>query len=450
MKINKKKENNMTKICVIGLGRIGFPLALLLAKADHTVIGVDKNEYALKNICNKELVNATDFEKSLLDKCLDSNFFVSNDLHSAVCKSDVVFIAIGTGVGSDGSPDLSSVFDLMNQICVKPGDIENKLFIFKSTLPVGTTRKIAKFLEDKTGLKCGIDFFVAFCPERVLGDKAIMEMATLPKIIGGMDPVSSSKTSSVMETIGGKIIFVSKPESAELIKLMDNSFRQTLFAFANDFALISEKYGTNAHDLIKAANESYPRNNIPLPSAGVSGYCLTKDPLYLETSFKEITTDRGFPSVWLMARKSNDYMPIHVVNLLEKKFENIDKCVTGKNVLVCGIAYKENTDDIRHSHGLEIAEKLSQKGANVYLWDPQVQNCNLDFEQISDPNVLLENLDAMIFTIKHKEFVNLKTNNEIFQMLKKMKNPIIIDGWGIFSHLLHEKDVYYAGIGIGE
>jgi UDPglucose 6-dehydrogenase len=141
----------LTNICVIGLGRIGFPLALLLAKANHRVIGVDKNQVALKRHCKNTLKGSNgDIEQSLLKKYLNSRLFISEDLQSALSKSNIVFIAIGTGVGSDGSPDLSNLFDLVKELYSEPENVREKLFIFKSTLPVGTTRKIANILEEKT------------------------------------------------------------------------------------------------------------------------------------------------------------------------------------------------------------------------------------------------------------------------------------------------------------
>jgi len=303
-------------------------------------------------------------------------------------------------------------------------------------------------MEEKTGMRCGEDFFVAFCPERVLGDKAISEMESLPKVIGGMDKLSSQKAADIYESIGGKLIVVDRPEAAELIKLMDNAYRQTLFALANDFALVAELYGINAYELIKVANDNYPRNNIPLPSAGVSGYCLTKDPLYLEAAFKEIASKRGFPSVWYWARKANDYVPIHVIDLLRRKLTSLGKNLEDANVLVCGISYKENTEDIRHSHGLEIAAKLREEGANVFLWDPHVHERNLAFQIVEDPKEVLETLDALIFTVKHNEFVQLNYDDVILHMAEKMRTPVIVDGWGIFQKLAGQKDVHYTGVGI--
>jgi len=438
----------MTNICVVGLGRIGLPLALLLARASHRVIGVENNPSTLWKIRNNNLrwANAN-VEKILLEQFLDKNLFVTGDLQAALCESEAVFIAIGTGVGSDGTPELSNLFKLVDEICCNPDDVKAKLFILKSTLPVGTTRKIASIMEEKTRLRCGEDFFVAFCPERVLGGKAISEMGSLPKIIGGMNKASSEKAASIYKTVGGKLIVVERPEIAELIKLTDNAYRQTLFAFANDLALLAECHGINAYELIRAANDSYPRNNIPLPSGGVGGYCLTKDPLYLEAAFKEIASKRGFPSVWYCARKTNDYMPTHLIDLLRGKLENLGKNLKEANVLVCGVSYKENTDDIRASHGLEIAIRLREEGANVLLWDPKVHEKDLGFQIVENPNEVLETLDALIFTVRHDEFIKLNDTGAILHMAGKMRTPIVVDGWGVFQKLIGRKDVHYTGVG---
>ena len=303
-------------------------------------------------------------------------------------------------------------------------------------------------MEKTTGLRCGDDFYLAFCPERVLGDKAITEMESLPKVIGGMDIASTENAVRVYESIGGKIIRVKCPEEAELVKLMDNAYRQTMFAFSNDFALLAEHYGINATHLIKVANDSYPRNNIPSPSPGVSGYCLTKDPLYLEIAFKEVANERGFPSVWYCARQSNDYMPFHVVELLRRHLNTLGKNFRSVNVMVCGVSYKENTDDIRNSHGIKIATALRETGANVYVWDPHVSERHFGFQVIEDPNDIVCALDALVFAVKHDEFIKLNNDDALLCMIKKMRTPIIIDGWGVFQQLVGNKDVYYSGVGI--
>jgi nucleotide sugar dehydrogenase len=437
----------MANACVVGLGKIGLSLALVLSEAGHRVFGVDTNPRTLDRIRNQAWAD-TSIEKKLLGRFLDKCFFVTDDLHRGLAESEAVFIAIGTGIGSDGSPDLSSLFTLFENICSDSSQVRARLFVLKSTLPVGTTRKLVAIMEEKTKLQCGKDFFVAFCPERVLGDKAMSEMASLPKIIGGYDRMSSQKAASIYETVGGKIIIVASPEMAELIKLMDNAYRQTLFAFANDFALLAELYGVNAYELIKRANDHYPRNNIPFPSAGVGGYCLTKDPLYLEASFKEIASRRGFSSVWYSARKTNDYMPIHVISLLRSRLTSVGKTLKDSNVMICGITYKENTDDIRFSHGLEIARRLRDEGVGVLLWDPHVQERDLAYQIVTDPEQVLERLDGLIFTVKHSEFVQLNDDDSIVRMLCKMRTPVIVDGWGIFQRLIGRKDVLYAGLGL--
>jgi len=439
----------VVNVCVVGLGRIGLPLALLLAKANHRVVGVDANSHTLYEVrnCNLDRTNA-EIEKMFLEQFLGKRLFITEDLQAALSEAEAVFMAIGTEIGSDGTPELSNLFGLVEEICSNPERVKGRLFVLKSTVPVGTTRKIATLMEEKTGLRCGEDFFVVFCPERVLGDKAISEMESLPKVIGGMDRSSSENAARIHETIGGKLVIVDRPESAELIKLMDNAYRQTLFAFANDFALLAERYGLNAYELVRVANDSYPRNNVPPPSAGVSGYCLTKDPLYLEAAFKEVASRRGFPSVWYWARKANDYMPIHVIDLLRRKLGSLGRNLKDANILVCGVSYKENTDDIRNSHGLEIATKLREEGATVFLWDPRVHEKDLGFQIVEDPKEVLESLDALVFTVKHNEFVRLSHGDAILSMVGKMRTPIVVDGWGIFQELVGRKDVHYTGVGM--
>ena len=439
----------LVDVCVLGLGRIGLPLALLLAKAGHRVVGVDVNPLTLRKIGENKLdwANA-DAEKELLREFLGKNLSLTPDLGKALSSSEVVFIAIGTGVGPDGAPELTSLFGLVDKMCAVPSVMKGKLVVLKSTLPVGTTRRVASIIEEKTCFSCGKDFFVVFCPERVLGDKALSEMVSLPKVIGGMDKASSEKAAHVYATIGGKLIIVDNPESAEFVKLLDNSYRQTIFAFANDFALLAERYKINAYEIIKVANDNYPRNNIPLPSGGVGGYCLTKDPLYLEASFKEIAEKRGFSSVWFMARKTNDYMPVHMVDLLKEKLAVAGKSLKGSTILICGVAYKENTDDIRNSHGLQIARMLRTEGAEVLLWDPNVRESISGFQMVKDVSDVLGLLDALVFTVRHREFVRLNQDNGIMSLVAKMRTPVVVDGWGMFQGLIGRKDVYYTSVGI--
>jgi UDP-N-acetyl-D-mannosaminuronic acid dehydrogenase len=434
----------ISKICIIGLGRIGLPLALLLSK-NYTVRGVEINLTQLEKIQKNNLNKNTQKEEmEYIDKFLNKTFFASNDLHNSIKQSDAVFIALGTGVGADGTPDLSPLYNLIDNICSEPNALSGKLLVLKSTVTIGTTRSLADKIEKKTNMKLGEDFFIAFCPERVLGDKAIYEMASLPKIIGAIDEKSRDLAVSIYEKLGGKIIISQNPEEAELIKLIDNSYRQTIFGFANDISLITEKLGINCYDLIKKANDNYPRNNIPLPSGGVSGYCLTKDPLYLETIFNDIAKERGFHSVWYSARKTNDYMPIHMADLLRKQLKDNGKSLNESNVLICGITYKENIDDTRFSHGLELVQILSKSGAKVDIWDPLIEN---GYKSPEDLEKILPYTDALVFTVKHKEFMELTKNDEIIKYLYKMRTPILIDGWGMFKDLKSREDIHYSGIG---
>lgn len=204
----------MAKVGVVGLGRIGLPLSLLLAKAGHRVIGVDTCSAVLDKIRNNKFDGKNaNTEHAFLESFLDKRFFVTKDLHAALSESEVIFIVVNTGINIDSRPDLSNLFSLFEKVCSRPEEVEGRLFIFKSTVPVGTTRRIAAFIEEKTGLKCGTDFFAAFCPERVLGDKAMSEMESLPKVIGAMDKISSRKAKSIMATLGGSSLLSVVPKA---------------------------------------------------------------------------------------------------------------------------------------------------------------------------------------------------------------------------------------------
>jgi UDP-N-acetyl-D-mannosaminuronic acid dehydrogenase len=436
----------LANICVIGLGRIGLALSLALAEVNHTVIGVDKNAVLLSRINQINPKFDDDKINALLTKHLGKSFKVTENLDYALSISKAVFITVNTSVTADGNPNLFPFWDLIYSIMGSPEFIQPRLYIIKSTVPIGTTRLVAQHMEEKTKLKCGKDFFLSYSPERVLGNKALMEIASLPKIIGAYDKNSYEKTAEICQTLGGKIIEVESPETAELIKLADNSYRQTLFAFANDLALIAEQKGINVYSMIEAANESYPRNNIPNPSGGVSGLCLTKDPLYLENGFKTIAQERGFSSVWYSARKSNNYMPYHVINLLKKKLNEFGKELDETKIVICGIAYKENIDDFRLSHGVEMAKILRSDGINVLIWDPCVSDKPSEFIKINEPFQTLNETDGLIFTVKHTQFQALQNNNQVLDMLKKMRTPIIIDCCGLFQKLnLDEKSYVCVG-----
>jgi len=429
------------KISVFAMGRTGLPLSLVCADSGFKVTGIDINHELVEQIKRKEIPFYEPGMKELLDKHLNKNFFPTTQITEDVKDSDYFVIAIGTKFNrypEKGSlTNLYKVVDKIREIGVK-----GKTVIFRVTLPIGTTDEIKKRIE-QDDLVEGKDFFLAFVPERLMEGKAIQEERYLPKVIGAYNDESFKKVEEFFKKIGGEIIRVSTPKTAEFIKLVDNSWRNMCFSFANEVAFLSDVNGVNAMEVIRAANKGYERNGIPMPGP-VSGYCLGKDPYLLEIAFDKIIT-RGFNSVWFYARRANDWLCKKIV-----------KEVKGPNVLVAGLTFKQDIDDFRNGHPTDIIELLIAEGFNVMVSDPHLdKNTYTRLAPHIDKNVEkisvkegLKKADTIIFATAHKEYRNLNANEIVKNMKKDAK---ILDLWNIFEGKLeNKKEIEYIGLGRGD
>jgi len=313
--------------------------------------------------------------------------------------------------------------------------IKNKIIIIRVTLPIGYTDKIRKKIGE-TGLKEGKDFYLAFVPERIMEGKAIEEEKTLPKIIGCYSDESFEKVREFFKKVGGGIIRVSNPRTAEFIKLIDNAWRNTRFAFANELAFLAEENEIDVLEAIECANKGYKRNQIPIPGP-VSGYCLGKDPYILEGAFEKVGKKRGFNSLWYYGRQANDWF-----------YDKIVEEVNGKKILVAGLSFKANIDDFRYSHGIEIIKKLLEEGYDVYVHDPYMdkndytslpKNLEKKVKKIYSLADGMKQVNTIIFATPHEEYKNFE--GDFPSSLK------IIDLWNIFRDKII-KD--YKAFGKGE
>jgi UDP-N-acetyl-D-mannosaminuronic acid dehydrogenase len=428
-------------ITIFALGRTGLPLSLICADSGFKVIGIDIN----KNLIEQIKKGITPFHepglKRLLDKHLNKNFFPTTKIIEEVKESEYYIVAIGTKFNKyPEKASLTNLYKIVRKI-YEIG-IKNKTIIFRVTLPLGTTDKIKKIFE-KDGLIEGKDFYLAFVPERLMEGKAINEEKNLPKIIGCYSDKGFEKVKELFKRIGGDIIKVANPKTAEFVKLIDNSWRNLRFAFANEIAYLSEVNGINVMEVLRAANCDYERNEIPFPGP-VSGYCLGKDPYLLEMAFDKVIV-RGFNSVWFYARLANDWLCKKIV-----------KEVQGENILVAGLSYKENIDDYRNGHSLEIIELLLNEDLNVIVTDPYLDKSTYtQLPKHIDKNVekmglktAMKKSDTIIFSTAHKEFREINIKDLIRNVKKGTK---IIDLWNIFEGKLeYKKDINYVGFGRGD
>lgn len=401
-----KIRDEQAVFVVVGLGRVGLPLSSVLANSGFNVIGIDVDENKLKSIRNSK---CPFFDPSLqenLEKSISSGLLtVSKTLPD---KVDVIFLTVGTPSSMEGSVDYSQLYAAIDEICSI--DLLQKLIILRSTLPPKTTEDvIIPLLENKTNLKCGKDFALAVCPERILEGKAIKEIYDLPEIIGGVNEISNKIAKEVFLKINNKkeILFTT-PTGAELAKLFTNIYRYNIFALANEFAVWSEYYGVDGTEIIKIANHNYERCDIPIPGFA-GGPCLSKDSTFLANNI-------AFASIISAAWKLNESIPVHVVNNLKKLSGNL----FGKKIAVLGIAFKRGSDDLRNSPSVKLVDILKATGAQIHIHDPHVKNTETLEQVLISP-------DIVIIATNHKEFNNIK------EQIKNSQPKLIYDVWGLFS-----------------
>ena len=429
-------------VAVYGLGFVGLTLACTFANAGLSVIGVDTNEAVLAKLRKNQ---PTFYEKgleSLLLSLADSNplrLTSRADEHAA----DIHVISVGTPVGADKVPDMGMIRTIAANISkvLKRGD----LVVLRSTVPVGTTRKEVLPVLESGGLVAGRDFFLAFAPERTAEGNALEELRVLPQIVGGFDPSSVEMTGRLFNEITNTIVEVGSLEAAEMVKLMNNTFRDLVFSFANEVAFLCDDFNVDAFRLIHAANEGYPRNPIPLPSPGVAGLCLSKDP-YLYSNPQAATSFK--PTLGKASRAINSQGAKYVLSKLDKFAGRYGLDPKALNILLVGLAFKgmPETSDYRDSVALELVQSLNT--ANLVIRDFVISDADiaaLGYTPTSDITEAARAADVILVMNNH--YLNNKFN--VVQALQSRESPtLVFDGWHMFNRReLEGMGVTYATMG---
>lgn len=376
------------KLSVTGLGYIGLPTALLFASKGIEVTGVDVNEAVVEKLNNKELHIEENGLQQLLEQTVDSNNFKAS---TAVEQSDYYIIAVPTPHLQDNSCDVSYLKDAIMKLknVIKNGDT----IIVESTIEPRTMEDIVQPMIESFGYTVGKDVYLAHCPERVLPGKIIHEMIHNNRIIGGITEACTKKAIELYKQLVHGKLLETKASTAEMSKLMENTYRDVNIALANELVKISEKLNINALDVIKLANE-HPRVNIHLPGPGVGGHCLAVDPYFI------VASDPENSEIIANARRINNSMPKYVI----EKVNSIMESIQGKKLTVLGLTYKGNIDDIRESPALDIYHELKLKSKyEVVAQDSHVQ---LDWVE-NDIKKALENSDLALVLTDHNEYKEL-------------------------------------------
>jgi len=428
------QQYNSCDMAIIGLGRIGLPLAISAAEKNFKVLGIESNKNTVSKLCDNIVPFKEDGLDIKLEKNLSKNFFPAySESLSSEDLSNIKYVMIAVGVHniSRRYPEpfqYDSITRVINYLHEKDC-LRDRLIVLRPTQPIGSTRNVRELIDSTSGLVEGEDYYLAYMPERVLEGLALEEESNLPKIIGTFNEKSFDVANKMLIKLGGLIKRVSSPEVAEFVKLLDNSWRHTRFAFANDAALAAENVGVDVIEAITAANFDYPRNSIALPGP-VSGYCLGKDPYIFEYAFRETELSRDFNSIWFYSILSSKYLLDHVISK-----------VVGNDILIMGLSFKKNIDDYRLSHGLIIAKKLVEKGFSVSALDKDYMTNDYTIldSSLKDKIQIFSNTKDL--SDKFFSTVLISIDNDDFYGMENflVKHGKIIDLWGMYKK---EKDIF--------
>lgn len=436
------------KVCVIGLGFVGVTLAVVLSEAGFRVAGFDIDSEKVMSIKNKTPTFHEEGLGAYLNRYVGRQFHVSDDF--CACAADVYIVSVGTPIDPETHrPIVKYVEEAVKNVStqLKKGD----LVLLRSTVPVGTTRNLVlPMLEQLSGLKAGVDFHLAFAPERTIGGKALSELKELPQVVGGYDRKSTALVKRLFEEITPTIVDAGNLEGAEMVKILNNTFRDVKFAFANELALVCKDLGLDMVQLVHAANQGYVRDRIPTPSPGVGGSCLTKDPYILLHSAIQLNCHK--PGIVKIARDVNELIPRRVADEVS---DLLRQCKKKKlKIFILGFAFKgePETSDIRASTAIDVLNHLKAKSLeNIVFFghDPVVHNGVIEGLGVIPSSIEdgFANADAVLVMNNHKVYRNL----DIFSLLAAAQDDcIFFDGWHLYppADIKTINDIKYIGVGV--
>jgi UDP-N-acetyl-D-mannosaminuronic acid dehydrogenase len=389
-----------TKIAVIGIGRVGLPLALVFAKAGYRVFGVDTNLELIRQLMKGRLPFRETGAQELLNQQINKNFIPTAD-GSIVSKCQYIILTLGTPVDENMNPSLVQIEAALRAI--KPYLKPKQVLILRSTVSPGTTEYVAHLLGKK--------IYLAFCPERIAEGKAIEELYQIPQIIGGVNKISSQKAAGLFKALKIKC-WLTDPVSAELAKLFTNMYRYINFAIANEFMILADKYHRDIYEIVNLVNRDYKRGGLSLPGL-TGGACLFKDGFFL-------INDIPFADLISTSWKINESIPLFFINCINQKMS-----LTGKKAIILGAAFKANIDDYRESLSFKVKKALERTGAQVILHDPLIAEFNTDL------NSALSGASLIFIATKHDYYLKNVSREKIKKLAKP--NCLICDVWNIFG-----------------
>jgi UDP-N-acetyl-D-glucosamine dehydrogenase len=402
-------RENKIKVGVVGLGYVGLPLAVSFAKQGHEVLGFDIDGVKTNQI-NEGKSYIPDVEESEVERLVSGKLLEATTAFARLSECDAISVCVPTPLRKTREPDLTYIIEAMTRVVefLRPG----QLIVLESTTYPGTTVEVVAPRIEETGLTIGTDVFLAFSPERIDPGNAVYTVENTPKIIGGMTPNCSEIAALLYATSVGEVIKVSSPTTAEMVKLLENTFRAVNIGLVNEISLMANKLGLDVWEIIEAA-ASKPFGFMPFyPGPGLGGHCIPIDPHYLSWKLKTLNYRARFIE---LAEEVNGAMPDHVVQLVSQALNEDAKAVRGSKVLVLGVAYKPDITDCRESPAISVIKSLQSSGAEVTYQDDYVpyfelehghgagalKSVELEYERLAD-------FDCVVIITHHSYFDGLK------------------------------------------
>ena len=396
--LKRKIIDRTAKVGVIGLGYVGLPLAIEIAKAGFSVAGIDIDKEKVDKINSKNSY-IPDVTKETLNGLVSQEKLIATSDHKILKEMDIVSICVPTPLRKTREPDISHIIDAVSQVSQYLH--QGQLIILESTTFPGTTKDIVLPELEKRSLRVSKDFFLVFSPERVDPANKKYTIRNTPKVVGGITAQCSELAKLFYEQIVEKVVLVASTQEAEMTKLLENVFRNVNIALANELALMCDKLGIDIWNVIEAA-KTKPFGFMPFyPGPGLGGHCIPIDPAYLSWKAKTY----GFYSKFIeFAEEVNKNMPYYVVRKITDALNSYKKCVNSSRILILGVAYKENVGDIRESPALDIIEILNRQGAEIIyndLYVPQIKVGERKWKSVLLDEEVLSRADCVVITTAH-------------------------------------------------
>jgi UDP-N-acetyl-D-glucosamine dehydrogenase len=419
-----KLKGKTAHVAVLGLGYVGLPLAVVFAESGFKVTGIDPIESKVQQIKTGQSY-ILDIRDEQIKKLVDNGHLTATSDFSVLADIDAVSICVPTPLRKTGDPDLSYILAVADSL--KEYVHKGMVIVLESTTYPGTTRELILPKLEESGLQVGKDFFLAFSPERVDPGRKDWTTTNTPKVLGGITPacleVSKAWYGSALETV----VPVSSAEVAEMAKLLENTFRMINIGMVNEMAIMCDRLGVDVWEVIEAAATKPFGYMKFLPGPGLGGHCIPIDPLYLSWKLKTVNYSARFIE---LASEINTSMPRYTVSKVQDTLNTRKKALNGSKVLVIGVAYKPDIDDLRESPALDIIHLLGQKGAQVSYHDPYIPTLNHDdikMDSVKDLDAAVKAADCVVIVTNHSAYDYPKMLAEA-QLIVDTRNALGLHG----------------------